>query len=493
MRWYRLQSSSLVCEQDDAIKWYERMHEAHCTPDEVTYTSMIDVYGKSGCFDEAIALYKKLRKAGWKADKVTFGTMIKMFGRAGNPRQAVLAFREMKKAGVEPDAVVYNTLISLLGRLGRNSYALRIFEEMEQTRVKPTTITLSALMETYSRIGDTEKALKIFARFKKHVACDSIVYNTVIKVCGDAGLMAEADKFLREMIEVGCPPTDRTYKQMMSSYAKRGMVMEAQKLFSSLTEAGYEADVMAYTCLLEAYGSAKEYKKFVETFDRMVEADCNLDERLCGLVLNLLALCDTTEGQKFLRKCLLVANSRLNTIVGHLLEENLDVNNLQMDLQLLLTEVPEVAHKPFCNSLLDLSWNKGSRKQSYQVLSVLTTLGVYLGLQSKSSILWCLHLRGLSASAAHCVLFNWLSSIYFTVQGGYDLPSRIVIETGAGRHRGSDEPTLYAVVSSVLRDLKSPFKENVDRSDWLVATGAAVSSWLVRERLDLLLSVQFKL
>lgn len=483
----------MVGEQDDAIKWFQSMHEAHCTPDAVTFTSMIDVYGKSGCFDEAIALYKQLRKAGWKPDRVTFGTMIKIFGRAGNPRQAVFVFREMKDAGIEPDAVVYNTLISLLGRLGRNSYALRIFEEMEQTGVKPTAITLSTLMETYSRMGDAEEALKIFARFKKGVACDSIVYNTVIKVCGDAGLMAEADRFLREMIEAGCPPTDRTYKHLMSSYAKRGNIMEVQKLFFSMTEAGYEADVIAYTCLLQAYGVAKEYKKFVEIFDRMVEADCNLDERLCGLVLNLLTLCDTTEDQELLRKCLLVVNSRLNNIVGNLLEENIDVNNLQMDLQLLLTEVPEVAHKPFCNSLLDFSWNKGNRKQSFQVLSVLSMLGVYPGLQSKSSILWSLHLRGLSASAAHCVLLSWLSSINFSVQEGYDLPSRIVIETGAGRQRVSDEPTLNAVVSSVLRGLKSPFKENMDRNDWLMATGTAVSSWLERERLDLPLGVQVKL
>lgn len=467
------------------------MHEAGCTPDEVTYSSMIDVYGKSGRFNDAVVLYEQLRGAGWKPDKVTFGTMIKIYGRAGNARQAVLVFQEMKEAGIKPDSVVYNTLISLLARLGRNNHAVKFFEEMERTGVKPTAITLSTLIDTYSRAGKPQEGLKSFARLKQEgVVCDAIVYNTMIKMCGEAGLIAEADCLLKEMVEVGCLPTDWTYKIMISSYAKCGMAMEAQQMFSKLRKAGYEADVMAYTALIQAYGIAEEYKRISEIFEEMVEVKCNLDERLCGLVLNLLSFCDRPDGQEILRKCLRIVNSQLDSIVGQLLEEEIDITKLKKDLQCLLREVPEDAHKPFCNSLLDLSWNKGNRNQSFQVLSLLSIVGVYPGLQSKSSILWCLHLRSLSVSAAHCALLSWLSSIKFSAHEGHCLPNRIHIETGAGRERGSDGPRLNAVIFSLLRDLKSPFKESVGRGDCLVATGADVGSWLEREELDLPMNVQ---
>lgn len=471
--------------QDDALKWFDRMHEAGCIPDEVTYSSMIDVYGKSGRFDEAVSLYESLREAGWKPDRITFGTMVKIYGKAGNSKQAVLVFREMKESGIQPDSVVYNTLIALLGRLGRVNHAMKIFGEMERTGVKPTAITLSTVMETHSRAGNVEEALKVFDRLQQEgVVCDVIVYNTIIKMCGEAGLVTEADEFFREMIEAGCVPNDWTYKNMISLLAKRGMAVEAQRMFTSLVEAGYEADVMAYTSLLRGYGIAKDYEKFVEVFDDMLKS-CRLDERLCGVLLNLLTLCDTREDLELVRRCLRLANPKLDDIVGQMLEEVLSVDRLESDTRSLLSEVPEDAYKPFCNSLLDLCWNKGNRSNAFHVLSVWNTLGVYQGLQTKSSLFWCLHLRSLSTSAAHCALLSWLASINIAIQEGQELPSRTIIETGAGRQRGSDEPRLNAVIPSVLQEMKSPFKESVDRRDWLVATGSDISSWLKTQKLDL--------
>jgi pentatricopeptide repeat protein len=108
----------LVICQEEAMAWFERMHEAGCVPDGVTYSTMLDVYGRMGKYDEAIALYKNLRKAAWKPDKVTYGTMVRLFGRAGYLRAALTTFQEMKASGVQADSIVYNILISCLGRAG---------------------------------------------------------------------------------------------------------------------------------------------------------------------------------------------------------------------------------------------------------------------------------------------------------------------------------------------------------------------------------------
>lgn len=471
--------------QDAAMAWFDRMHEAGCVPDVVTYSTMIDVYGKMGKYDEAIALYERVKQAGWKPDKVTYGTMVRLFGRAGYIRAAVSIFEEMKGSGVQPDAIVYNIMIACLGRAGRMGHALKVFEEMEREGVKPNAVTLSTVMETYSRCGNVMEGLEVFQRLRQGVACDVIVYNAVLKMCREAGLASEAEQYLREMTESGHQPNDWTYRNMISVYAKKGMAVEAHRTFSQMVEAGYQIDVMAYTSLLQAYGNAKEYNKVQEILDEMTSVNCAPDERLCCVILNLLDSCDTDEELGILRSCLRMCSSTMDTIVGQIFEENLVLRELRGELQSLLSDITEEAHKPICNSLMQLSWHKGDRNHSFQLLSLFRVLGVYTGLQTKSPTMWSLHLRSLSTGAAHCALLSWLSSVRYAIKEGQELPGRIIIETGVGNQLNADEFRLIVVISSLLKECSSPFKECADRKDWLEASGVDVTQWLESTSLDL--------
>lgn len=466
------------------MTWFDRMHEAGCVPDAVTYSTMLDVYGKMGKYDDAVALYENLRKAGWKPDKVTYGTMVRLFGRAGYMKAAVSTFQEMKDSGVQPDSIIYNILISCLGRAGRMGHALKIFEEMEQAGVKPNAVTLSTVMETYNKSGNVVEGLEVFCRLRQRVTCDVILYNTVIKMCGDAGLVSQADQYLREMVETGCQPNDWTYRNMISLYAKQGMATEAQRIFSSMIEAGYQADVMAYTCLLQAYGNAKDYRKVVEILNEMVSVNCAPDDRLCCVVLNLLNFCDTNEDVEFIRSCLRKCNVMLDTIVGQIFEDKIVLRNLRSDFESLLKDIAEEAQKPICNSLMQLAWHKGDRSHAFLLLPMLHLLGVYPDLQSKSPTMWSLHLRSLSTGAAHCALLSWLSSLRYAVREGQQLPNRIIVETGVGRQINGDELRLIVVISSVLNGMSSPFEECVERQDWLEASGEKVRQWLQTVTLD---------
>lgn len=467
------------------MAWFNRMHEAGCVPDVVTYSTMLDVYGKMGKYDDAVALYDKLRKSGWKPDKVTYGTMVRLFGRAGYMKAAVSTFQEMKDSGVQPDSIIYNIMISSLGRAGRMGQAMKIFDEMELAGVKPNAVTLSTVLETYHKSGNVVEGLDIFSRLRQTLTCDVILYNTVIKMCGEAGLVSQADEYFQEMVTIGLQPNDWTYRNMISLYAKQGMPTEAQRMFSSLTKAGYEADVMAYTCLLQAYGNAKDYKKVEEILDEMVVANCAPDERLSCVVLNLLNSCDKDEDVELIRRCLRKSNEKLDTIVGQLFHDKLALRSLRSNFESLLRDIVEEAHKPICNSLMQLIWLKGDRSHAFLLLPMLHLLGVYPDLQSKSPTMWSLHLRSLSTGAAHCALLSWLSSLRYAVKEGQELPNRIIVETGVGRQTNGDDLRLIVVISSVLDGMSSPFEECVGRQDWLEASGDKVSQWLQTVTLDI--------
>lgn len=255
-------------------------------------------------------------------------------------------------------------------------------------------------------------------------------------------------------------------------------------MFSSLIEAGYRADVMAYTCLLQAYGNAKDYRKVEEIVNEMVSVNCAPDDRLCCVVLNLLNSCDRNEDVELIRSCLRKCNAMLDTIVGQIFESKIVLRNLRRDFESLLKDLAVEAHKPICNSLMQLALHKGDRNHAFLLLPMLHSLGVYADLQTKSPTMWSLHLRSLSTGAAHCALLSWLSSLQYAIKEGQELPSRIIIETGVGRHVIGDELRLIVVISSILKVMSSPFEECVERQDWLESSGEKVRQWLETVALD---------
>jgi len=194
--------------------------------------------------------------------------------------------------------------------------------------------------------------------------------------------------------------------------------------------------------------------------------------------------CDRNEDVELIRSCLRKCNAMLDTIVGQIFESKIVLRNLRRDFESLLKDLAVEAHKPICNSLMQLAWHKGDRNHAFLLLPMLHSLGVYADLQTKSPTMWSLHLRSLSTGAAHCALLSWLSSLRYAIKEGQELPSRIIIETGVGRQVNGDELRLIVVISSILKVMSSPFEECAERQDWLESSGEKVRQWLQTVTLD---------
>nr|XP_048327555.1 pentatricopeptide repeat-containing protein ATP4, chloroplastic-like [Ziziphus jujuba var. spinosa]XP_048327560.1 pentatricopeptide repeat-containing protein ATP4, chloroplastic-like [Ziziphus jujuba var. spinosa] len=68
-------------------------------PDDVTYSAMIDAYGRAGNVDMAFSLYDRARTEKWRIDPMTFSTLIKIHGQSGNFDGCLNVYEEMKAIG----------------------------------------------------------------------------------------------------------------------------------------------------------------------------------------------------------------------------------------------------------------------------------------------------------------------------------------------------------------------------------------------------------
>nr|XP_048318562.1 pentatricopeptide repeat-containing protein At5g61990, mitochondrial-like [Ziziphus jujuba var. spinosa] len=106
-------------------------------PDDVTYSAMIDAYGRAGNVDMAFSLYDCARIEKWRIDPVTFSTLIKIHGQSGNFDGCLNVYEEMKAIGARTNLVIYNTLLDAMGRAKRPWQAKKIYKEMTENGFSP--------------------------------------------------------------------------------------------------------------------------------------------------------------------------------------------------------------------------------------------------------------------------------------------------------------------------------------------------------------------
>ena len=58
----------------EALQWLDAMARSGCTPDEVSYSAVINALGKAGRAADALRVFERMMDAGWVPDPVTCAT-----------------------------------------------------------------------------------------------------------------------------------------------------------------------------------------------------------------------------------------------------------------------------------------------------------------------------------------------------------------------------------------------------------------------------------
>ncbi|XP_015576257.2 pentatricopeptide repeat-containing protein At5g66500, mitochondrial [Ricinus communis] len=130
--------------------------------DVVSWTSMIDAYGRHGNGYEALELFKKMGLLGnmVSPNSITFLAVLSACGHAGLVEEGRELFDLVrKKYGLEPGAEHYACFIDILGRAGKIEEAWCLFHDMERYGTRPTTEVWAALLNVCSLNLDVSRGM----------------------------------------------------------------------------------------------------------------------------------------------------------------------------------------------------------------------------------------------------------------------------------------------------------------------------------------------
>ncbi|XP_062092408.1 pentatricopeptide repeat-containing protein At2g33680-like isoform X2 [Humulus lupulus] len=253
--WTTLVAAYSQCsEYEEAFVTFSKMREEGFTPNQFTFSTVLDVSASLCLLDYGKQVHGLLCKAGLDADKCTESALIDMYSKCGFITEARKIFESISN----PDTVTWTAIISSYAQHGLVEDALLLFRRMEQMGVKANAVTLLCILFACSHRGMVEEGLLYFQRMQEsyglvpkmeHYAC-------IVDLLGRVGHLTDAMEFIENMpIE----PNEMVWQTLLGACRVHGNVelgeIAAEKLLSVRPE--YSA---TYVLLSNTYMEAGSYE-----------------------------------------------------------------------------------------------------------------------------------------------------------------------------------------------------------------------------------------
>ena len=167
----------------------------------ISWTSMIDGYGRHGNGKGAIRFFERMKREEVKPDHITFVALISACSHTGLLEQGLRYFQEMtREHGIVPVEENYGTIVDLLARAGRFKEARDLIEQMP---VRPGANVWGALLGACRIHGNVKEAELAAQCLQKLEPKDSGFQKSLSSIYIEAGKRENAEDLRSQMKEMG--------------------------------------------------------------------------------------------------------------------------------------------------------------------------------------------------------------------------------------------------------------------------------------------------
>ncbi|KAJ6426951.1 hypothetical protein OIU84_022533 [Salix udensis] len=266
------------------------------SPDEFTYSTIIDGYVKQNDLRSALKLFGQMVKQKYKPNVVTYTSLINGFCRTGDSSRAEKTFEAMRSSGLKPNVVTYTILIGCFCKEGKISKASSFFELMLLNRCIPNDVTFNYLINGLTNNVATAISNKA---------------NESLEI--KASLMMD---FFRTMISDGWEQRAAAYNSVLICLCHHKMVNVAMQLRDKMTSKGIFPDPVSFAALLYGLcleGRSNEWKNTIS---------CKLNEREHQIAVNYSQKLNQFLPQGLTSEALKIFHTLLEGVEPHIQEDN---------------------------------------------------------------------------------------------------------------------------------------------------------------------------
>ncbi|XP_059642026.1 pentatricopeptide repeat-containing protein At1g74600, chloroplastic [Cornus florida] len=224
--------------------------------------ALVNMYSKCGALDLARRVFDMMPLK----DQVSFSSLISGYARSGCLEQALLLFFEMQTADLEIISFYLSSILGAVAQLNRFVIGNQLHAHSMKVGLDSEVSVGSSLVMMYSKCGSIDECHKAFEQIWKP---DLISWTSMIASCAQHGKGVEALRIYELMKESGIKPDSVTFVGVLSACSHSGLVEEGYfHLNSMVKDHGIEPGYRHYACMVDLLGRSgrlKEAERFINS------------------------------------------------------------------------------------------------------------------------------------------------------------------------------------------------------------------------------------
>ncbi|XP_068662191.1 pentatricopeptide repeat-containing protein At1g80270, mitochondrial-like [Aristolochia californica] len=267
------------------------MEKESVKPSLFTYKLLIDTKGRANDMDGMEQVVETMKAEGMEPDLYIQSMIAKYYMYGGFREKAEKILKEMEGDNLKENRGACIHLLYLYATLGSANDVERVWKVCEASAHLGEFL---AAVEAWGKLEKVDKAEAVFEKMQKSFKLSTKHYTALLRVYASNNLMIKGKELVKKMSDIGiqigpytwdalvklyveagevekadsflqkaseqnsnAKPHYSSYMALLSQYAKRGDIHNAEKIFNRLRLAGYVGRMQQYQTLLQAYVNSK--------------------------------------------------------------------------------------------------------------------------------------------------------------------------------------------------------------------------------------------
>jgi pentatricopeptide repeat protein len=170
-----------------------------------------------------------MERDGCTPDAITYSTIVKAYCITGELDKALKVFRDMQGNCMAKDCIVYNTMLDGCTRHNRMDLADMVLDDMDKYNIRASNFTLGILVKMYGRRHQLDKAFEVVRTLpEKHgITVNAQVNTSLICSCINGGNLDLGFKVFNDWKLAGNTIDAKAYSVLISGCVRHGHVQRA--------------------------------------------------------------------------------------------------------------------------------------------------------------------------------------------------------------------------------------------------------------------------
>ncbi|KAH7681135.1 TPR-like protein [Dioscorea alata] len=235
--------------------------------DVFSWTTMIDVYARSGFGFEAFRTFSLMRTSDVRPNEVTMITVLSACLQIGVLNLGKSVHAIIEKSNLNVTVNLLNALVDMYGKCCCVGSARKVFDGMETKDV----FSWTSLLNAYAKSGDLELARQIFDDMPEK---NAVSWSSMIAGYSQANQPDEALEMFRAMVAASVEPIDATLVSVLSSCAQTGCLDLGRWIYDHyILEKQIIVGVNLVNAFIDMYAKCGDLSAAAKLFNEMPKRD----------------------------------------------------------------------------------------------------------------------------------------------------------------------------------------------------------------------------